>query len=148
MLEGVSITCFASSYLVALVLEVTRLVFRSGIRGAALLGFAGAGLLAHTVFLLHHALQTSGAPLSSQQDWYLLSAWVLVAGYIGLTCRQRKNVLGLFLLPLVLLLVGTAAWFADPRRLPGNRPYNSGDSSTAWRSCWPRLPSWRVLSWA
>ena len=113
MLEGVSITCFASSYLVALVLEVTRLAFRSGIRSAVLLGFAGAGLFAHTVFLLHRALQASGAPLSSQQDWYLLSAWVLVAGYIGLTCRQRKNVLGLFLLPLVLVLVGAAAWFAD-----------------------------------
>jgi ABC-type transport system involved in cytochrome c biogenesis permease subunit len=112
MLAGVSITCFASSYLVAFVLEISRLVFRSGIRGAALLGFAGAGLFAHTVFLVHRALQSSGAPLSSQQDWYLLSAWVLVAGYLGLTCRQRKNVVGLFLLPLVLMLVG-AAWFAD-----------------------------------
>ena len=98
MLAGVSITCFASSYLVALILEISRLVFRSGVRGAALLGFAGAGLFAHTVFLAHRALQSTGAPLSSQQDWYLLSAWVLVAGYLGLTCRQRKNVVGLFLL--------------------------------------------------
>ena len=113
MLEGVSITCFASSYFVAFILEISRLVFRSGIRGVVLLGFAGAGLFAHTVFLVHRALQSTGAPLSSQQDWYLLSAWVLVAGYLGLTCRQRKNVLGLFLLPLVLMLVGAAAWFAD-----------------------------------
>ena len=34
MLSGVGIVCFAASYTVALALEVTRLFFRSGIRGA------------------------------------------------------------------------------------------------------------------
>ena len=53
MLLRVTITCFAASYLVALILEVTRLIFRSGIRGATLLIFAGAGLFAHTVYLFN-----------------------------------------------------------------------------------------------
>ena len=50
MLLRVTITCFAASYLVALILEVTRLLFRSGIRGATLLIFAGAGLFADQPF--------------------------------------------------------------------------------------------------
>ena len=77
MLSGVSIVCFASSYAVALGLEITRLFFRSGIRGILLIGFGAAGLLAHTIFLACRAASASGSPLSSMRDWYLLAAWVL-----------------------------------------------------------------------
>jgi len=34
MLSGIGITCFAASYAVALGLELTRLLFRGGVRGA------------------------------------------------------------------------------------------------------------------
>ena len=75
MLSGVSIFCFAASYAIALVLEVTRLLFRSGIRGAVMLGFAGAGLFAHTVYLFYRVIESYqasglvGAPLSSTQEF-------------------------------------------------------------------------------
>ena len=62
------ITCFALGYAVALALEVSRLLFRSGVRGAIMMGFAGAGLLAHTVFLVNQAAKAEGSPLSSWQD--------------------------------------------------------------------------------
>ena len=68
MLSGVGIMCFAASYSVALALELTRLLFRSGIRGAAMLGFAGAGLVAHSAFLYYRAVDAVGSPLSSEQD--------------------------------------------------------------------------------
>ena len=42
-LSGVSTICFAGSYAVALLLELSRLVFRSGVRGALMIGFAAAG---------------------------------------------------------------------------------------------------------
>ena len=49
MLSRVGIICFAASYAIVLAMEVSRLLFRSGIRGAIMLAWAGAGLFAHTV---------------------------------------------------------------------------------------------------
>lgn len=115
MLSGVSITCFAASYAVALGLEITRLFFRSGIRGAVMLGFAGAGLFAHTAFLFYRAVDfyatkdAVGGPLSSKQDWCLVAAWALVATYLYLTYYHPKTSFGVFILPLVLGLVGVGA---------------------------------------
>jgi ABC-type uncharacterized transport system permease subunit len=113
MLAGVHIICFAASYSIALVLEISRLVFRSGVRGAVMLAFAGAGWIAHTAFLYYRA----SSLLSSSQDWYLLAAWVLVLIYLYLTWFHPKQHFGVFLLPLVLGLVATARWFADPQPL-------------------------------
>jgi ABC-type uncharacterized transport system permease subunit len=126
MLSGISITCFASSYAVALCLESTRLAFRSGIRGAIMLGFAGAGLFAHSVFLYHRATTISGPPLSSERDWYLLAAWGLAALYLYLTYYHRNAPFGLFVLPLVLTLLGLAAFVANPQ------PFTRAPASRIW----------------
>jgi len=124
MLSGVNVVCFAASYGVALALEITRLLFRSGIRGAVMVGFAGAGLLAHSIYLFYRAVSTQGPPLSSQRDWCLLAAWVLAGVYLYLTVFHRRAAFGVFLLPLVLGLVGAGVWFADPEpfaREPASR---------------------------
>jgi ABC-type transport system involved in cytochrome c biogenesis permease subunit len=113
-MSGISITCFAASYSVVLLLELSRLLFRSGIRGAIMLGFAGAGLFAHTVYLVERAISAKGYPLSSEQDWYLVGAWILAAMYLYLTAYHRDNAFGVFLLPLVLALVAAGTWLADP----------------------------------
>jgi ABC-type transport system involved in cytochrome c biogenesis permease subunit len=115
MLSGVGIVCFAGSYTVALILELTRLLFRSAIRGAIMVGFAGAGLFAHTAYLYHRAVSAQGIPLSNWQDWYLLAAWLLAAVYLYLTYFHPKTSFGLFLLPLVLALLAIAAFWADSR---------------------------------
>lgn len=107
-LSGISLVCFAASYGVALVCEASRLVFRSGVRGAAMLAFAGAGLVAHTLFLAWRAASEPAVPLSSPFDWYLLAAWVLAAGYLWLTLANPRTPVGLFMLPVVLALVGAA----------------------------------------
>ncbi|MHB8902549.1 MAG: hypothetical protein ACYC6Y_27625, partial [Thermoguttaceae bacterium] len=113
-MSGVSITCFAASYSVVLALELSRLLFRSGIRGAMMLGFAAAGLLAHTIYLAERAAWASGYPLSSERDWYVVAAWILAAFYLYLTAYHRNNAFGVFLLPLVLGLVAAGAWLGDP----------------------------------
>jgi len=113
MLSGVSIVCFAASYAVALGLEVSRLFFRSGVRGAIMLAFAAAGLLAHTAFLAHRAAEAAGSPLSSKQEWYLLTAWLLVVVYLYLTYFHPKQAFGVFILPLVLGLIGVGTLAAD-----------------------------------
>lgn len=131
-MSGVSIICFAASYGVALALELTRLLFRSGVRGAIMLGFGVAGLLAHTLYLFYriaesvHSAGAIGAPLSSQREWYLIAAWLLAIVYLYLTCYHAKVPFGLFLLPLVLGLIGVGVFVADPR------PLAREPASAAW----------------
>jgi hypothetical protein len=112
MLSGITITCFAASYAVTLALEISRLFFRLRVRWAIMIGFAAAGLFAHSLYLWRLTQQElSGAgmaPLSSWYDWCLVVSWVLAATYLGLACRHPENALGLFLLPLVLMLIGAA----------------------------------------
>jgi len=107
-LSGISVVCFVASYAVALACEASRLVFRSGVRGAVMVAFAAAGLLAHTLFLGWRAVNEAAMPLSSPYDWYLLAAWLLAAGYLYLTVANPRTPVGLFVLPVVLALIGAA----------------------------------------
>jgi len=126
MLSGVGVVCFAGSYAVALGLELSRLVFRSGVRGALLWGWAAAGLVAHTAYLAHEAARETGSPLSSARDWYLVAAWLLVVVYLYLSGLHPQIPFGLFVLPLVLALVAVAVFVADPG------PNPRGPASAAW----------------
>jgi ABC-type uncharacterized transport system permease subunit len=126
MLSGVGIICFASSYAVAWALEISRLLFRSGVRGAVMLGFAGAGLVAHTAFLYYRAIGEQGAPLSSEQDWFLVAAWAMVVVYLYLDMAHPMVHFGLFLLPLTLCLIGTAHFLAE------NEPLAREPASRLW----------------
>lgn len=118
MIANISITCFAASYLVALGLEVSRIFFRSGVRGAVMLGFAAAGLFAHSAFLLHRWISGGLAPLSSEYDWCLVAAWVLALVYLYLTYYHPRSPIGLFTLPLVLGLVLAAQFAASETPFP------------------------------
>jgi ABC-type transport system involved in cytochrome c biogenesis permease subunit len=126
MLSGVGIICFAGSYAIVLALEISRLWFRSGIRGAAMIGWALAGLFVHTVFLYHRAVNTTGVPLSSWQDWMLVAAWALMAVYLYLLFFHSRTSMGLFILPLVLGLIVVAAFAAD------NAPFQREPASKIW----------------
>ena len=125
MLSGVGIVCFAGSYAVALALEVSRILFRSGVRGTVMLGFAAAGLFAHTVFLIHRAA-AAGSPLANQQEWYLVAAWLLAGVYLYLACFHAKKAFGIFILPLVLGLIGMGTWAA------GTQPLDLRPASRVW----------------
>jgi len=113
VISRISITCFAASYLVAWLLELSRLLFRSGVRGAIMVVFAVAGFFAQTLYLGYRAYQSATLPLSSSFDWYLLAAWMLVGLYLYLTYYYPRAAVGLFLWPLVLGLIAAATWFAD-----------------------------------
>jgi len=114
MLSGVGIICFAASYAIVMAMEVSRLLFRSGIRGAIMLAWAAAGLFAHTVFLYYRAVHTTGVPLSSWRDWYLVAAWALMVVYLYLLFFHPRTSIGLFILPLVLGLIATGTFAASP----------------------------------
>jgi ABC-type transport system involved in cytochrome c biogenesis permease subunit len=116
MIAGITVTCFAASYAVALALEASRLLFQSAARRVALLLFAVGGFVAQTLYLAHRAIESAQSPLSSWYDFYLVAAWSLAALYLYLSIWRPQNPFGLFALPCVLALVGLASWSArqDP----------------------------------
>lgn len=122
---GISVFCFAASYAVSLMLELTRFWFKSGIRGAVMLGFCAAGLVAHTLYLGYRGYSAESIPLSSAFDWYLLAAWVLALSYLYLTFYHQQAAFGVFILPLVLGLIGLAE-FADAQ------PFAREPASQVW----------------
>src|SRR6266567_9541055 len=107
MLASIHVVCFFTSYAVALTLEISRLFFRMPVRLMVMVGFAALGLILHTLYLAHRAA-TGAMPLSSWHDWYLIAAWVLAAAYVALVASRPQTNVGLFVLPLALLLTGVA----------------------------------------
>ena len=103
-LQGVTHACFGLSYLVALVLELARLVWPragGGWRIAALV-FGAAGLLPTPIYILVHQ-PTPAAPYGS----LLLLAWVLALFYLYGTIHHAQQAWAVFVLPVVIGLVGT-----------------------------------------
>ncbi|MBN2580568.1 MAG: hypothetical protein JXB10_16405 [Pirellulales bacterium] len=125
-MSGVGIICFAASYTIVLAIEISRLTFRSGIRGAVMIGWAVAGMVAHTAFLYYQAVRAQGPPLSSWQDWYLVAAWLLMGVYFYLLVYHPRTYFGIFLLPLVIGLIATGWFVASPQ------PFAREPASQAW----------------
>ncbi|MCS7305387.1 MAG: hypothetical protein NZ602_09815 [Thermoguttaceae bacterium] len=122
----IGIVSFAASYGAALVLEVWRWWFRSRLRAVWLVVLGTAGLIAHSVFLGYRAATVTGSPLSSEMDWCLLAAWLLVAIYLVLVFSYPRTPFGLVLLPLALGLIGLASGWAS------RQPYSQPAASKVW----------------
>src|SRR5947207_2014763 len=102
----VTVFCFLASYLIAFALELGRLWGRSSISRFVMIGFGLAGFLAHTLYLLNRSQETHLPPLlASTHDWMLVLAWVLALFYLFLAVVQKDLAVGMFALPVVLLLV-------------------------------------------
>jgi ABC-type transport system involved in cytochrome c biogenesis permease subunit len=124
-ISGISLVCFAASYGVAWVLELTQLLRGGAARRVIMLGFVVAGFVAHTLYLGYRAFELSISPLSSNFDWCLVAAWLLMGAYLYLTYYYPRAALGLYMLPLVLALLAGAA-LADPT------PLAPASASRAW----------------
>ncbi len=124
-LSGISLVCFAASYAVAWLLEISQLFRPSRARQVLMIGFVSAGLLAHTLYLGYRAFEFSASPLSSSFDWALVAAWLLMGAYVYLAYYYPKAALGLYMLPLVLVLVGLAA-------LADREPFAPESASRVW----------------
>ena len=124
-LEKISITCFAASYLVVLIIELLRVWMpKSTVRSTIKIGFTIAGLFAHTVFLIYHtnlSLDQSGLWLGSWFGWSLAGAWLLAAAFLWLTYQKFSSNIGLFLLPVVLGLIGWGTWIGNETQFTEDR---------------------------
>ena len=113
-MQGVTLVCFASSYAVALGLELWRQFRPRRVWYWLSLAFGAAGLLAQSIYLAVHR------PIG----WMILLSWVLAVFYLYGSIHYRRLAWGVFVLPLVLGLLGLSALFgpqADPLPLAENR---------------------------
>lgn len=113
---GITVFCFLASYVVALGVEAAGMLKRvSGQRPVVLIA-ATAGLFAHTWYLFERSTTTQLPPLlSSTHDWLLVLAWIAILFYLVISLTERELSIGLFLLPMVLLLIAAAKYVSyDP----------------------------------
>ncbi|WP_417731748.1 cytochrome c biogenesis protein CcsA [Rosistilla oblonga] len=129
-LSQITVTCFVGSYIVALLLEITRGMFRLPGRMAGVIGFTAAGLYTHVAYLTMSARQQmDGAQmglLASWYDWTLLLALGVAICYAILLLRRPDSTLGYFLLPLVLSLIGLAGV------LRNSAPFSRDEATGFW----------------
>lgn len=113
-MTGVTVLCFLASYVLVLLLESVRLLRRSPASHTAALLIGLAGLVAHTMYLLSRSEEAQLPPLlSSTHDWMLVLAWLAVVFYLFITAFDRELAVGVFLMPLVLILIGAAYFVSD-----------------------------------
>ena len=111
---NVSIVCFLTSYLICFLMEARRLSVRTSLTRQLLLGFGLVGLFVHTIYLYIRATERELPPLlTSTQDWILVLSWILILIYILLTIADNSLSIGIFLLPVILLLIVSAYFVSD-----------------------------------
>jgi len=124
MFASIHVVCFFTSYAIALALEISRLFFRMPVRLMVMILFAAIGLILQSFYLWHQA--ASGTlPLSSWHDWFLIASWILAASYLSLIATRPQSNVGLFLLPVVLVLTAVAWAFPPGDSFPRDRAIQS-----------------------
>ena len=112
VLRQISVTCFFTSYLVVLVLELLRFLGRVPGRGLAVLSMTAIGLFTHVVYLTLRATSIeSGADvgrLATWTDWSLLLALGLAIAFLFFYLRRPDTVVSFFFMPAVLAMIGLA----------------------------------------
>jgi ABC-type transport system involved in cytochrome c biogenesis permease subunit len=110
-LQNITVLCFAASYTVALICELIQVLRPRRVLRWFALAACGAGLFAHSVFLVVQKL-----PLASESGSLFMLAWVLaVFSFLG-SLNHRRLAWALFVLPVALAMVALGASFAAPAR--------------------------------
>ncbi len=113
-ISRIGVSCFLLTYAIVFGLEWLRLVGRSKINRVLILTGGVLGLAAHTVYLLVRSSAMNLPPLlSSSHDWLLVLAWLAVLSYLFLTALDRDLAIGVFLLPVVMILISATYFVSD-----------------------------------
>lgn len=109
-LSGLSVLCFAGTYILALVSDLVRLTARRAGRWPATVLLTGLGWTVHTLYLAHAAWRDGQLPVTTVRESLLALAWVLAAIDLYLIGRSPRPVaVGVFVLPVVVAISGFAA---------------------------------------
>ncbi|MCS7467376.1 cytochrome c biogenesis protein CcsA [Stieleria sp. ICT_E10.1] len=132
ILHQISITCFFTSYLVALLLELTRFFGQFRFRMPAVLTMMGLGLFTHVSYLFLRAIdmpvEDGRGLLSSWAEWSLLLALGLAICFLIAYIRRSDTIISFFFLPLILLTIGLGI------RVGGWERFSRTETANAWRS--------------
>jgi len=130
-------TCFLVAYLFVLLIEGVRLAsaresLRRWLTGLSL-GLFLLAWLTHTLYLADLAfqgvVQQQGLRfLKTWADWSIVAAWTIALAYCIMLWRRSDKQIGIFLLPLILVLVILAVVF------PSESPIGRANSTVSfWR---------------
>ncbi|KAA5538764.1 cytochrome C assembly protein [Roseiconus nitratireducens] len=132
ILRQISVTCFFSSYVVALLLELSRLIGSFRFRTPAVVVMMVIGLFTHISYLflraLDSGLEDDRGLLSSWAEWSLLLALGLAICFLIAYLRRPDTIISFFFLPLILLTIGLGI-FAG-----GWAPFSRSEAVNVWRS--------------
>jgi hypothetical protein len=128
-------TCFLIAYGLVFCLELARWIGLSpagkSLLMKLLIAMTAIALTTHTLYLMDRVFLSAVAKspwrlVSSWHDWGVLSAWTLAIAYGTLLLRRSESWIGLFVLPLLLILI--SASLAVPKD-----PLGDATSATIWR---------------
>ncbi len=99
-------------------MEVARIFFKVPGRNVFLIGMLVMGLIAHSIFLVNQFTLTAmdgerPQLLANWFQWAVLGAWGLALSCTLLTIRNPNGSMGLFLIPMVLILIGLAQFMVS-----------------------------------
>lgn len=130
-------SCFLIAYLLVLLIEglrlaVTRESWREWLTRFSLLLFVIAWMT-HTLYLADVVIQGFSQQqglryLKTWADWSIVAAWMIALAYSMMLWRRSDKQIGIFLLPLILMLVALAVIF------PSEGPIGRANSTVSfWR---------------
>jgi ABC-type uncharacterized transport system permease subunit len=113
-MDRLKVLCFAGTYGLALLAELSRLVVRSPLRWYLTVALTAVGWLVQTIFLANLALKEPMIlPVTTAFESMMVLSWIVaLIGLYLMLHWPRQVAVGLFVLPLVLGLVVVAGWFA------------------------------------
>ncbi|MHC4877860.1 MAG: cytochrome c biogenesis protein CcsA [Planctomycetota bacterium] len=132
-MEKVSVVCFLSSYLLAVGFSLLRLRGKPALSRVFTLAATAAGFIAQTIYLWVRARNADLPPLLvSVHDWLLVLAWIGVLIFLFVSLLDRDLPLGIFVLPVVLVLV-VASRFVEIDPLEGHAKAElAAESARGW----------------
>jgi hypothetical protein len=132
VLHQISVTCFFTSYLVALLLELTRMFWQWRFRLPAVVTMMVVGIFTHVSFLFLRAIDApiggDRGLLSSWAEWSLFLALGLAICFLIAYVRRPDTIISFFFLPTILLTIGLGI------SLGGWTPFSRDDAVNTWRT--------------
>ncbi|OYP34931.1 cytochrome c biogenesis protein CcsA [Rhodopirellula sp. MGV] len=132
ILHQISVACFFTSYLLALVIELSRLVVTFHARSAAVLLMMGLGLFTQVSFLFLRVIDVQVDEklglLSSWAEWSLVLALGLAIFFTVAYVRRSDTIISFFFLPLILATIGLGVFVG------GWEPFSRDHATDVWGS--------------
>lgn len=131
ILGNVTITCFLTSYLVVLVLELLQLLGRIPWRGFLVVVMMGVGLFTHACYLVLRASEESSAGIgmwATWTDWSLLLAFALALYFFVFHIRRPDTVISFFFLPAIVAMIAVGLSVQD------KPPFSRSEATELWRT--------------